>query len=100
MQVVSQYCSRYKTSPNNVVLKVNFANAFNTVDREAFLRACLDVTPEAAKWAWWCYSQPSKLYNEEGNPLSSSAGVQQGDNLGPLLFASALQRTLVRLAAL
>ena len=82
------------------MLKVDFANAFNTVDREAFLRACQEITPEVSKWVWWCYSQPSNLYYGEGNPLASSAGVQQGDNLGPLLFSLALHPTLERLAAL
>ena len=77
-----------------------FVNAFNTVDRETFLRACQEVTPEVSKWAWWCYAQPSHLYYGEGTPLASRAGVQQGDNLGPLLFALALQPTLERLAAL
>ena len=39
-------------------------------------------------------------YYGEGAPLASSAGAQQGDNLGPLLFSLALQPTLERLAAL
>ena len=46
-----------------------------------------------AAWASWCYSRPSRLlYN--GRLVTSAAGVQQGDNLGPLLFAAALHPLL------
>ena len=100
IHAVSQYCLRNKNSAAKLVLKVDFATAFNTVDRETFLRACQEITPEVSKWAWWCYAQLSHLYFGDSAPLASSAGVQQGDNLGPLLFALALQPTLERLAAL
>ena len=100
VKVITQYVRRHANSSDKVVLKVDFANAFNTVNREAFLRACSEHAPEAAKWAWWCYSQPSDLHYEGQDPLRSCAGVQQGDNLGPLLFSLALQPTLLKLAAL
>ena len=47
---------------------------------------CLDWAP----WAEWCYSRHSRLLFH-GDVLTSDAGVQQGDPLGPLLFALALQ---------
>ena len=78
IHVVYQYCRRNKASASKLMLKVDFANAFNTADRETFLRACQEVTPEVAKWTWRCYSQSSHLYYGEGTPLASSAGVQQG----------------------
>ena len=58
------------------------------------------MTPNASKWAWWCYAQPTNLYYEEGAPLLSRAEVQQGNNLGPMLFSLALQPNLERIAAL
>ena len=38
----------------------------------------------------WCYRQPTRLQFDEW-VVESSCGVQQGDPLGPLLFAAALQ---------
>jgi hypothetical protein len=97
-RAVDQYARRHANSSTKVVLKIDFANAFNTVDRETFLRACNLHAPSAARWSWWCYSQPTTLYYGD-TVLQSSAGVQQGDNLGPLLFSLALQPVLLRLKA-
>ena len=41
-------------------------------------------------WAEWCYRSPSRLLYSE-TVIQSAAGVQQGDNLGPLLFSLAVQ---------
>ena len=46
--------------------------------------------PELTRWVTWCYGTTSHL--QFGNTVINSAGgVQQGDPLGPLLFAIALQ---------
>ena len=50
--------------------------------------------PGLARWAEWCYGRPSKLFFD-GAIIKSEVGVQQGDPLGPLLFALALQPVLV-----
>jgi len=42
--------------------------------------------PEIAPWVHWCYSQPAELLFRNRHILAS-AGVQQGDPLGPLLFS-------------
>jgi hypothetical protein len=96
---LTQYVERHSSSVHKLVLKVDFANAFNTVDRESFLRAATLHTPAVAKWAWWCYSQPTTLHYNSAK-LTSSAGVQQGDNIGPLLFSLALHPTLLQLQEL
>lgn len=74
-------------------MSIDFQNAFNTIDRSAFLAACRDHCPQVAAWAHWCYEEPSELlFNDV--VIDSSAGVQQGDALGPLLFALALHLIL------
>ena len=37
LATVRQWCDRHKESPTSVLAKVNFINAFNCVDRQAFL---------------------------------------------------------------
>lgn len=75
-------------------LKVDLENAFNAVDREAVLRAVREFFPEAELWYRLCYGVPAKLFCEgEVLPFCSAQGVQQGDPLGPLLFALGLLET-------
>ena len=81
-----------------VFLKLDFANAFNTVDRERFLSEVRSKMPGLAPWADYCYARSSKLVFG-ARTISSECGVQQGDPLGPLLFSLALQPVLQELAS-
>ena len=83
----------HRNNPDKVFLKLDFVNAFNTVDRATVLREVRLRLPAVAPWAEWCYSHHTKLLFQ-GEALTSEAGVQQGDPLGPLLFALALQPSL------
>eukprot|EP00913_Durusdinium_trenchii_P000327 g299.t1 len=57
-----------------------------------------DKFPALARWATWCYRQASNLQFGD-TVLQSSSGVQQGDPLGPLLFAAAIQPLAAELRA-
>ena len=93
VHTVQQWAHRTAGHVSNVILKVDFSNAFNTVDRAALLRQVRLHMPGLAPWAEWCYDRHSRLLFED-SCLSSEAGVQQGDPLGPLLFSLALQPAL------
>ena len=94
VHTVRRWVQRHAGQPDHVLLKIDFSNAFNTVDRAALLRETRLRLPGLSPWAEWCYGHHSRLLFQ-GTALSSEAGVQQGDPLGPLLFALALQPALL-----
>ena len=80
-----------KGEGNLWALKVDLENAFNSIDREAVLQVVRELFPEAEVWFRYCYGASAKLFCEgEILPFGSAQGVQQGDPLGPLLFALGL----------
>ena len=81
---------------NRFILLVNFANAFNSVDRSALFREVRQYTPSISAWMECCYgAQP--LLHLSNHTILSSCGVQQGDPMGPLGFALALQPIVDRI---
>ena len=74
------------SSDHKVIVKLDMMNAFNSVRRDHVLQTCLDRTPEIAKLAFLAYSKPSSVI-ASGHSITSSTGIQQGDPIGPLLFA-------------
>jgi hypothetical protein len=82
------------------LLKIDFKNAFNMVDRGTFLHAVKVKFPRMAKWAYWCYEGPSTLLYDKTHIIYSESGVQQGDPLGPLLFCCALAPLVEKIQAL
>ena len=93
LETARQWCDRNRNNCSAVLVKIDFTNAFNSVDRQAFLEQCRHQFPGLSRWAEWCYAQPSKLYFGS-ETISSEKGVQQGDPLGPMLFALAIQPLL------
>ena len=88
---------------NQILLKIDFANAFNSIHRDAMLKEVADHVPAIYPWVKHCYSTAPMLYINKGNSnfteeelcIVSDSGVQQGDPLGPLLFALTLQKVLL-----
>ena len=58
------------------MVKVDFTNAFNCVDRQAFLQQCRNHFPGLSRWAEWCYTKPSQLLFGSKTVLSET-GVKQ-----------------------
>eukprot|EP00666_Eupelagonemidae_sp_cell4sb_P017889 gene17889-biopygen41696 len=93
----SQWMDRNRDQAEKVFLKIDFENAFNCVDRAAFLHEVRNRLPGLSAWAEWCYGAPSHLYFSD-TTIPSEVGAQQGDPLGPLLFALALKPILLKIA--
>ena len=76
------------------MLKIEFTNAFNLVDRQNFINEVKTKLSSIYNWVMYCYCNES-LVDYDGFTIQSSCGVQPGDPLGQLLFALALN-TIVR----
>ena len=72
------------------LLKIDFKNAFNVVDRGAFMKSTFESLPALSNWTNWCYGGPSVLLYDHRYVILSTSGVQQGDPLGPLYFCFGL----------
>ena len=96
LETARQWTDRNKNNLSALLVKIDFTNAFNCVDRQVFLEQCRHQFPGLARWAEWCYANPTNLYFGS-EIISSEKGVQQGDPIGPLLFALALQPLLLEL---
>ena len=80
-------------SPDQVLIKLDVINAFNSVRRNAVLEAVALHIPELLAFTASAYCAPSLLQFGDEQILSEE-GVQQGDPLGPLFFSLALNGPL------
>ncbi len=69
------------------MLKLDFKNAFNMVNRHSMFQIVREQLPELYSFVHMCYSSASFL-NFGEFLLLLDEGFQQGDPLGPLLFCA------------
>ena len=90
-----------QTHPDWCVLAVDVKNAFNSILRESILRETITHLPEVADLIFGCYGGLApKLWLSSSDFIESLRGVQQGDPLGPALFALAFHPVLLRVKEL
>lgn len=77
-----------KLCEDEVIAKVDFKNAFNSLFRWAIAEAVMEHCPELARYVEAAYANPSLLFCG-GHTIRSEVGAQQGDPLGPVLFSLA-----------
>lgn len=71
---------------NKIILKIDFQNAFNSIDREKMLSEIAKRFPRIFPLLSSSYDTPSLLFFGE-REISSETGCQQGDPCGPLAFS-------------
>jgi len=76
--------------PGKLVAKLDLTNAFNVFNRTAMLEAVRKHFGSISAWVESSYQSAPFLY-AGAEIIKSCLGVQQGDPLGPLLFAAVLQ---------
>jgi hypothetical protein len=73
------------------VLKLDFENAYNKIDRGEIGKQVETHFPKLLPWFQFCYGVKGVLSCQgQTLPFDSCDGVQQGDPLGPLFFALGL----------
>ncbi len=79
-------------------LLLDFANAFNNIDRNTMFKEFRPHLPNMSTWVESCYSgQP--LLHLGNNTIHSCSRVQLGDPLGPLGFSLTLNPIVERIRA-
>src|SRR6201996_555972 len=68
-------------SDQEVIVKLDFSNAFNTVRRDAILNAVATELPELYRLCYSAHAEASLLQLGD-HTVVSAEGVQQGDPLG------------------
>jgi hypothetical protein len=82
--------------PDESALQVDFSNAFNLIDRSAFLSIVKEAFPDLFNLVGYLYSAQGRLLAGD-SCIYSCQGVQQGDPLGPFLFSLVLQELLFKI---
>ena len=73
------------------ILLLDFANAFNTVDRNLMISLTLKDCPELTNLTWWLYKLQPWLVTSRGDVIRSSTGTQQGCRLSNPLIVLTMQ---------
>lgn len=77
----------HNLQPDEVLLKLDFRNAFNCICRDKMLKAVEELVPELLPFVHSIYCKPSP-FSWGDKILQSSKGVQQGTLLAPCCFVS------------
>lgn len=78
------------------VLKTDFTNAFNCIDRVTFIQMIRTHFPDLLPWVLTCYRNESVLEFHDSK-IRSTTGAQQGDPLSPFLFCLVVHKLLEEL---
>ena len=90
----------FNEGDTEAVLMVDASNAFNSINREAFLHNTKVLCPALATFINNCYSIPSDLFVQGGKRLKSLEGTTQGDPAAMVIYALGITPLLAWLSNL
>ena len=97
VHVVRRFIEKQNDGSKSGLLSLDLINSFNVVSHTAFLKGVEERFPAFLAWVYYKYGgEPAYLWTGE-TFLRSVTGVEQGDLLGTLLFAIALQLVTLEL---
>jgi hypothetical protein len=82
--------------PGHALLSLDSKNAFNSIDRREINVALEEHCPELLPYFQTLYGLDTTLILADGNTITASRGVTQGDACGPALFNLGQHRVLLR----
>jgi hypothetical protein len=83
--------------PENCIIKIDFTDAFDSTCRHLVLADAAESVPDNFHFCYLAYHRTSILQYSP-HTIESQDGVQQGDQLGHLLFRLAVHPLLLTLA--
>ena len=82
-----QWWERNRDNTDFILLKNDYANAFNEAEPKAFINAACRRMPGAARFLEWCYGQEVDLIHRGSFFKKSSRGQQGCPLMGPAFCA-------------
>ena len=82
--------SKFAEEETEAVLLVDASNAFNAINRKAFLHNVGIVCPPLATFIRNCYAERLRLFVVGGVEISSNEGTTQGDPVAMAIYAIAI----------
>ena len=76
-------------------MTIDFANAFNSLDRGAIFHEVATHCPRVLPLVTLLYQSRTHLFHGHYK-IASETGVQQGDPLGPFLFALGIHQSIIK----
>ena len=89
----------FQQEETEAVMVIDAFNAFNSINRKAFLHNVKVICPSIATFTNNCYSSPARLFVVGSTEIQSAGETTQGDPIAGLVYAIAIIPLILRTVA-